>query len=157
MVLVLARWVVVVSGGWVVVGAGAVVVVVDVEEDDDEDDEVDVDSVVSVTPNEVADAPGDDRPNRNTPTMRATTPALSAPKAARRGAEGRVTAATLDRPVLTLGSLPARCDPSAATESALVLRTGIGGATTDCPPQQHCPVGRTDAAAMARVLQIAHM
>ncbi len=87
--------------------AGAVVLV-DVEDDVDDEEEVDVDSVVSVTPNEVADAPGDDRPNRNRPATSAASPAQNAASEARRAAETRVTPPTLDRWPLRSGSLAAR-------------------------------------------------
>ena len=104
----LARCVVVVSGGSVVVGAGAEVGGVEVEEEDEdeeeEEEELDVELDVSITLNEVADAPGEERPNANTPTIRATTPAHSAANEARRGAGVRFTGATLDRTVLALGS-----------------------------------------------------
>ena len=109
-VVVLARWVVVVSGGSVVVGAGAVVVDDDVDDEEEDEEEEDVESVVSVTPKEVADAPGDDRPNMNTPTIRATTPAHNAASEARRGVGVRFTTATLDRRVLVTGSRSAHSE-----------------------------------------------
>jgi hypothetical protein len=88
-VVVLARWVVVVAGACVVVVAGAVVV-----------DVVGVGSVVvvvvgsAVVVGEVVGgvcAAALPRPNTNTPTIRATTPAQSAANEARRAAETRVT------------------------------------------------------------------
>lgn len=114
-----------------VVGA----VVVDVDVDEDEDDEVDVDSEVSVTPKLVAEAPGDDKPNRNTPTITATTPAQSAANEARRGAETRDTPSTLDRRPQRFSALRTSTWPGSTAESALMKRTGIGRATTDRPAQ----------------------
>jgi hypothetical protein len=123
-VVVVLRCVVVVRGAWVVVvGAGAAVVVV-----------VGATVVVVVGSAVVggvgggsgSTAPAVPSPNANVPTINASMAPPRAATAARRGVDGRITALTLDRRCLLTWSVIRH-----AGRLALMLRTGIGGATTD--------------------------
>ena len=146
-VVVVLRCVVVVRGAWVVV-VGALVVVVGA-------------TVVVVEAVVVgggggggggSSAPAGPTPMPNIATMSSSTAPPRAATAARRGVDGRITCPTLDRRCLLAWSVirGVRC-------LALMLRAGIGRSATDGASQQHRPVGRTGAASMAGVLQVAHM
>lgn len=142
-VVVVLRCVVVVRGAWVVV-VGALVVVVGA-------------AVVVVVGAAVvvvvgSSAPAGPTPMPNIAIMSSSTAPPKAAAAARRGVDGRITHSTLDRRCLLTWSVirRVRC-------LALMLRAGIGSSATDGASQQHRPVGRTGAASMAGVLQVAHM
>jgi Iap family predicted aminopeptidase len=116
-VVVVLRCVVVVRGAWVVVvGAGAAVVVV-----------VGAGvSVVVVVGGGGSSAPAGPTPIPNTAIMSSSTVPPRAATVARRGVDGRITPLTLDRRCLLTWSVIRHVG-----RLALMLRTGIGGATTD--------------------------
>ena len=104
-VVVVLRCVVVVRGVWVVV-VGAIVVVVGEGSG----------STALAVP----------RPKPNVPSINTSAAMPSATIEARRGVDGRITPLTLDRRCLLTWSVIRH-----AGRLALMLRTGIGGATTD--------------------------
>ena len=116
-VVVVLRCVVVVRGAWVVVvGAGAAVVVV-----------VGAGvSVVVVVGGGGSSAPAGPTPIPNTAIMSTSTAPPRAASEARRGVDGHITSLTLDRRCLLTWSVIRHVG-----RLALMLRTGIGGATTD--------------------------
>jgi Iap family predicted aminopeptidase len=116
-VVVVLRCVVVVRGAWVVVvGAGAAVVVV-----------VGAGvSVVVVVGGGGSSAPAGPTPIPNTAIMSNSTAPPRAATEARRGVDGHITSLTLDRRCLLTWSVIRHVG-----RLALMLRTGIGGATTD--------------------------
>jgi hypothetical protein len=119
-VVVVLRCVVVVCGAWVVV-VGAIVVVVGAA--------VVVvvgAAVVVVDEGSGSTAPAVPRPKPNVPSINASAAMPSATIEARRGVDGRITPLTLDRRCLLTWSVIRH-----AGRLALMLRTGIGGATTD--------------------------
>ena len=143
-VVVVLRCVVVVRGAWVVVvGAGAAVVVV-----------VGAGGSVVVVGSDGGGvwAPAVPSPKANIPTINTSTAPPRTATEARRGVDGRITCSTLDRRCLLNWSVIRR-----VCRLPLMLRAGIGGAATNRASQQHRPVGRTGAASMAGVLQVAHM
>jgi hypothetical protein len=121
-VVVVLRCVVVVRGVWVVVvGAGAAVVVVV-----GATVVVVVEAVVGGVVGGGSSAPAGPTPIPNTANMSSTTAPPRAATAARRGVDGRITPLTLDRRCLLAWSVIGH-----AGRLALMLRAGIGGATTD--------------------------
>jgi hypothetical protein len=117
-VVVVLRCVVVVRGAWVVVvGAGAAVVVV-----------VGAGGSVVVVGSVGGGvwAPAVPSPKANIPTINTSTAPPRAATEARRGVDGRITPLTLDRRCLLTWSVIRHVG-----RLALMLRTGIGGATTD--------------------------
>lgn len=116
-VVVVLRCVVVVRGVWVVV-VGAIVVVVGAA--------VVVVVGAAVVVVVVSSAPAGPTPIPNTAIMSGSTAPPRAATAARRGVDGRITSLTLDRRCLLTWSVIRH-----AGRLALMLRTGIGGATTD--------------------------
>jgi hypothetical protein len=147
-VVVVLRCVVVVRGAWVVV-VGALVVVVGAA--------VVVvvgagGSVVVVDVDVVVVAPAGPTPMPNIAIISSSTALPRAAKEARRGVDGRITCSTLDRRCLLAWSVIRR-----VRRLPLMLRAGIGSSATDGASQKHRPVGRTGAASMAGVLQVAHM
>jgi hypothetical protein len=116
-VVVVLRCVVVVRGAWVVV-VGAIVVVVGAA--------VVVVVGAAVVVVVVSSAPAGPTPIPNTAIMSSSTVPPRAATVARRGVDGRITPLTLDRRCLLTWSVIRHVG-----RLALMLRTGIGGATTD--------------------------
>jgi hypothetical protein len=116
-VVVVLRCVVVVRGVWVVV-VGAIVVVVGAA--------VVVVVGAAVVVVVVSSAPAGPTPIPNTAIMSSSTAPPRAASEARRGVDGHITSLTLDRRCLLTWSVIRHVG-----RLALMLRTGIGGATTD--------------------------